>query len=469
MPVRLYSVCSELELHHCAGVSRTGYTFLDEWRDAAGNIHQVEPGKGNYTITTEDLTLYAQWQCNHTIGGVEFRDNGDGTHDGYCGECGEPLSNYVERPHAYDESTGFCECGVENILPTGTITIKNNDWDRFWNWLSFGIFCEDYAEVSVTADGTGSDVVKVEYLFYSSALNEGNMPSDGWTEVVESSGVYKFSIQPQNKGAVYVRITDAGGNVSVINSEGIVVYEDSEAVITEINYTYLENSNKDITPEGNKNATYTIKVIDKAGNSTTVTVTMKPIKDLAGAIENLSNGNVTSDDEQALKELVARLDELLADPDVSEGGEKETLEQHKAIAESLLKTIKDAAEATTSENTEKVKDVTAENVTPENKSDLEKAKADLEKALEDKGGNYTDEEKKTIQEEINRIDDAITTIENIEDVSGSISSLPESVEPDDEAATAKILAAKEDYDSLTDYEKSLVDEIINLWALRLMA
>ena len=55
------------------------------------------------------MVIYAQWQCNHTIGGVEFRDNGNGTHSGYCGECGDPLGNYVERPH--DHTNGKCVCG----------------------------------------------------------------------------------------------------------------------------------------------------------------------------------------------------------------------------------------------------------------------------------------------------------------------------------------------------------------------
>ena len=50
---------------------------------------------------------------------------------------------------------------------------------------------------------------------------------------------------------------------------------------------------------------------DKAGNSTTVTVTMKPIKELAKATENLGSDNVTSADAPALKELVEKLDELI--------------------------------------------------------------------------------------------------------------------------------------------------------------
>ena len=110
---------------------------------------------------------------------------------------------------------------------------------------------------------------------------------------------------------------------------------------------------------------------------------------------------------------------------------------------------------TPTEYTEKVKDVTAENVTPEDKTDLEKAKADLEKALEDYGDNYTDEEKKAIEDEIKRIDDALEVIENVENVEELIGKIPENITKNDEAT---IKAANDVYNALTDYENSLVDE-----------
>ena len=46
-------------------------------------------------------------------------------------------------------------------------------------------------------------------------------------------------------------------------------------------------------------AAYTIAVTDKAGNSTTATVTMKPIGEAVAATEALSIGNDTSANKQA--------------------------------------------------------------------------------------------------------------------------------------------------------------------------
>ena len=105
------------------------------------------------------------------------------------------------------------------------------------------------------------------------------------------------------------------------------------------------------------------------------------------------------------------------------------------------------------ENIEKVKDVTSENVTLENKTDLEKAKADLKKVLDENGDNYTEDQKKAIEGEIKRIDDALEVIGNVEAVEKLIGKLPKEITKSDEAS---VLAAKKAFDTLSDYEKTLV-------------
>ena len=107
------------------------------------------------------------------------------------------------------------------------------------------------------------------------------------------------------------------------------------------------------------------------------------------------------------------------------------------------------------ENTEKVENITPENVKPEDKPDLEKAKEDLEKALEESGDNYSDDEKQEIEDEIARIDGAMDVIEDVEAVEELIGKIPGTVAKDDEPT---IKAADDAYNALGDYAKSLVDE-----------
>lgn len=368
---------------------------------------------------------------------------------------------------------------IDKTVPVGKVEFaERTGWEGFVNTITFGLLYNDEVTIQATANDNLSGVDKIEYASADKAmtLDEVKAITD-WTEYTNSYGV---TLEDAKKFVYFVRITDKAGNATYLSTDGAeydttapvilgikngkTYYTTQKVTVTDKNIDSItlngETAGNEITLDGNKEATYTIVATDKAGNSTTVTVTMKRIKELAKATENLGNDNVTSADAPALNELVEKMSELIADPDTSDDGEKETLEQHKTIAESLLETIEAAAEATDTENTEKVENVTPENVTPENKTDLEGAKADLEKALEDNGGNYTEDEKKAIEDEIKRIDDALEVIGNVEAVAEVIYKLPavDTVKPDDEEAIKAITDAQTAYNALSDYEKSLVDE-----------
>ena len=169
---------------------------------------------------------------------------------------------------------------------------------------------------------------------------------------------------------------------------------------------------------------------------------------------------VKSTDKAALEQLVEDIEAVIEGNTNITEEEKAELEALVDTVEDLLAKIEEVAQAPVTEDTEKVEDITSENVTPEDKEDLTNAKADLEDALTENAGNYTEDEKKAIQEEIDRIDDAVEAIENVESVEETISELPaiDTVEPDDEDAIKAITDAKAEYDALTDHEKSLVDE-----------
>ncbi len=174
----------------------------------------------------------------------------------------------------------------------------------------------------------------------------------------------------------------------------------------------------------------------------------------AEKLKDFDKVTVTSDDKAELDKMLLEIDALLEDENITDNGNK-ALEEVKSQINALIKIIDDAANATNTENTEKVKDVTSENVTPEDKTDLEETKEELKKALENYDGNYTEDEQKAIEDEIERIDNALKVIENVEAVEKLIDKLPETITKNDEAA---IKAADDAYNTLTDYEKSLVDE-----------
>lgn len=431
---------------------------------------------------------------------------------------------------------------IDKTPATGKIAFTNGKkWEEFVDTITFDLFYKDEVTLKVTADDTLSGVANVEYYEADHAMNleEVKVIDDAaWTSYNDSFAV---SIEDTKQFVYFVRITDNAGNVIYLSTNGAeydttnpeisgaenekIYYTTQKVTVTDKNMASItvngEKRDTDITLDGNKDAIYSIVATDKAGNSTTITVTMKPINDLAVPIDTLTKDSVNSEDEQTLDEVktaveavdtanatedekqalkdivdktenfkkviedtrteIARINEELNKQDrdtvkstdkdnmeqlvkdidtLLEGNnltekEKKALEDAKIKVKNLLEVIENAAKAIDTENTEKVEDVNAENVTPENKTDLEKAKTDLEKALVDNDENYTEEEKKNIQEDIDRIDKALEVINKVENVEGLINKLPENITKNDKNA---IKAAAEAYNALTDYEKSLVDE-----------
>ncbi len=208
--------------------------------------------------------------------------------------------------------------------------------------------------------------------------------------------------------------------------------------------------------EGNKSETYIIVATDLAGNETRYTVTMKPASTLAQPIEGLTVSNVTSAnkaDIEAVKAQVAAVDTASATE-----AEKAALREITDTCDTLLERLEQASQAVNNETINKVEDITSDTVKPEDKDDLLAAKEKLEEALENFGGNYTQEEQGALEEKLEQIDSALDSIEKVEKLESDIAALPETAEPDDLETGALINAAKEQYDALTEHEKSMVSE-----------
>jgi hypothetical protein len=141
--------------------------------------------------------------------------------------------------------------------PTASIDIRGNEFKKFINWLTFGLFFKDNADVTITpADEDGDGVAQTEYLLNPEPDREGT--ADDLLEAVEAGdiswtsgrvgeGTTQFSVQPGQKGAVYAKVTDKAGNSVVINSEGVVVYTDSGAEGDTQGMTFVRMSGADKT------------------------------------------------------------------------------------------------------------------------------------------------------------------------------------------------------------------------------
>ena len=433
----------------------------------------------------------------------------------------------------------------DTIAPDGDITIKESSIRQFFNSITFGLFFNEDVNVVITGTDGLSGVASVQYYRSEEILREEQVEALTGGDWTEYTGTISVTAVDAEKFVYYVKVTDNAGNTTYFASDGatfdltspsvtgvvsgFTYYTTQKVTVTDTNLDVVMLNNERITLEngamtlpGNTEATYTITATDKAGNTTTVTVTMKSIASLAEDIQGLTTSNVASADEEtvnavktdtnavdtenateeektalqeildncedllekideieqeisgvtdsigsfdpdsvkssdkeAIEEFIERIEELLGGENLTES-EKEALTSVKDEAETLLDKISESTGAGDTENVQKVEDVTPDNVKPEDKEDLEAAKGDIEQALSDYADNYTEDEKRQLEETLEQIEDALEVIQRVEDVEDAIGELPESVKPDDTEAAEQIEAAKEQYDALSEYEKSLV-------------
>ena len=181
-------------------------------------------------------------------------------------------------------------------MPEVEISLDTNNWNSFWHTATFGLFFKETQKITITATDNGSGVDKVYYYKSATVLSEEEvkaLASASWTEI--SSGGH-FNVIPDDKLVVYVKTIDKEGNIAYVSSDGIVIdatlpiisgimdgatYCEAQTVtVTDDYLDTVKVNGTDVTLTSGTftlspaTGTQTVVAIDKAGNSTTVTVTV---------------------------------------------------------------------------------------------------------------------------------------------------------------------------------------------------
>lgn len=257
---------------------------------------------------------------------------------------------------------------TDTTAPTGEITIGTNSWKDFSDAIIFGLFFQDTQSVTITANDdsyshegfTADKEVAIAYYLYSgdTALTKEELDHVAFTAYTGG-----FDITPDNRYTIYAKITDHAGNVTYISSGGIVLdgtdptvsgiesgatyYTTQEVTVLDdhlesvtLNGEPVKNMNR-ITLAGDTETVYTIVAVDKAGNESTITVTMKPIASLAEAITGLAENNVTSDDTSAVEDVLSKVSAV--DTTDATDAEKAALQEIQGNCAALLDKISGTA------------------------------------------------------------------------------------------------------------------------------
>ncbi|MDO4618906.1 MAG: hypothetical protein Q4B31_05220 [Clostridia bacterium] len=155
---------------------------------------------------------------------------------------------------------------VDGTAPTGEINIKNNPWKAFFYNASFGMFCKDYVEITITAEDTESGVAKIEY-YLSDTVIDGTAVKNvsAWAEY---DGGNKPSLTANEKKFVYAKITDNAGNVTYLSVDGgIVVFKDTEITTGEYEYTLTTKTDIVTNIKPGSNTVNMIDICEPGGNA----------------------------------------------------------------------------------------------------------------------------------------------------------------------------------------------------------
>lgn len=421
--------------------------------------------KATLTVTADNKTAtYGDKAPKYTVSynGFKFTDNAESLGGTLAFDC--KYQQFSDKGEYTITPKGYTSDNYDITYVDGKLTVSPKAITVTINKAT-SIYGDNIAELIATDNGIVNGDTGVYKLT---------------TSATSASNVGKYDITGAALDSNYDITFTGGTNAYEITKRGIVIKVEAKNTIVNTAlpaYTYKVEglvgedkliteptltSNADITVIGEYDITasgadaggnYTIKYVPAK-----LTVLTDNAVDAAnGYKEELKDFNpdtVTSEDKEELTKMLDEIGTILDNDDITDNGKK-ALEEVKEQVEELLKEIDDAEKAANSETTETVKDVTAENVKPENKTNLEQAKKDLEKALEEHGSNYTEDEKKAIEDEIKRIDEALEVIGRVEKVKDLINKLPDTIKKSDADA---VKAADDAYNALSDYEKSLVDK-----------
>lgn len=318
---------------------QTGYSLESSANEVAYN--------GTVTLTYQLAAGYTEGEgfaVTASNGTVTNNGNGTYTISGITGD------------------TTISVTGISDITaPTGEITVTTNKWTEFLNTITFDLFFKATQTVTITAEDAGSGVATIEYYLSQAAMTLEQVKAITTWDGYNSS----FSIDAENRYVIYAKVTDRDQNVLYISSDGIVLDKTQPVIIGVTNgatyYTTqkvtatdsavsgtstlqsLTGTNADGTISGDptQETKHTIVATDKAGNSTTLTITMKPISSLRAGLPTEDTVELT--DKDAIDAIKKNVSDVLTNQSANATDtEKDKLNAMIADCDKLLKMIENA-------------------------------------------------------------------------------------------------------------------------------
>ena len=244
---------------------RTATITVEEHNFDASKVNAVVTNK-NATGTVGDYAAYLRNAKNWKTDGnkhtavIKFTTEANYTFDiSYSDKAGNKNSTVN-----YGKSVAPKAFTIDKTAPTNADIRINNESVRATKGVAFEKFYRNSVTVKYSVN---CDISGLDNITYQKVDDIADYSADGNWVAYTNSGV---TVSPSEKFVIYFRAEDKSGNVTIINSTGIVV--DSKAPVGE---TYAPEI--DIKPEAannnglhNKDVSVDIKVIDPAYDGNTL-------------------------------------------------------------------------------------------------------------------------------------------------------------------------------------------------------
>lgn len=249
---------------------------------------------GYSIVTTDSTTVEFDGSFSFTIAVAEGYD---GTNMVVCVDGVELTAdeNGVYTIEDIRSNKTITVTGVTDATgPEVTITLGSNVWRSFLNTITFGLFFKDTQTVAIEATDSGSGVAGLYYYISNTALTEAEVEALGDAAWTAYTGA--ISLNPTNSYVIYAKAVNNASLVTYASSDGVVL-KTTAPVITGVENggTYYGNTTVTVSDEylasvtldgvpvtltngcfviPADNESHTIVAVDKAGNSSAVSVTV---------------------------------------------------------------------------------------------------------------------------------------------------------------------------------------------------
>lgn len=360
------------------------------------------------------------------------------------------------------------EIKKDSIAPTGIISTDDNSWNSFINNITFGIFANKTKDFEIDSSDDRSGVQKIEYVVLEEVVEDEALLDASWNLVHG-----KVSVEPEKDFLVYYKITDNAGNISIVNTNGIVLDVTAPTIVGLINgqthalepektyyltQTILFNDNKGISKisvngetinvennileiAGNNDATLTIVVEDKAGNTESIVLKTGKIN----IVSDLEHKTV--EDKPSLEQEIENLNNL--ENENPESQEKELIDGLEENYEATIEEINEAEERfrVIEESYATIPDL--EHVTSSDEEKIEDLINAIGTIREENYNHLTEQEKNRLNEILDSLNQKL---ERIEDIKEQIEEIDERVDSYDEETVNK-----DDLDDLEEIKEEIED------------